>query len=1154
MADLFDLDKLIADFGESGASLQPEVPDQQATQPSMTPSKEEFEEDRGLLDTITAPLDYQGNISRSAIIAGIRKEDPIKAAQEAAAFDRKTTPNELKKALGIKTFGIDDGKFQLADILDVGLDMVIDGLTDPLTYETMGFSALLKPLKHAHKAVKGLAGTEAIEAASKVKNFSKQMKKIDGLELAGRVGADNLNRTDDAFRLLQGELNVADYGAYVAKKLDLDLPLSDDAAKLMKNMPDTIADAAKYLRYKSIIQPFLGAAYGLGTANKDSSLEDLATRAGIGALTGYVGPKAFGPIKQIVGKEAAAAVDKYVEITRPDIIKDLKGKYNDLARNQISKEIGKSLNGLKKSAKKQFQSQVKEAALNGEKLPKGTYEKILDGLKNSHRDSLLDEYQRLNPLPSFAKAWVTSLEAYDKINAAAHWLKQRRWQALDGLNRKEIREVTDYMANFKNIFTAERNVLLDKFSSVAESGKRTLRKGVTDDQIVKGMGFEKSILKDNQIVGTQGMDLLHQLSTLRANEIVDTTIYRATLDKLYKQNMKVAGGIESFVKNNEDFVKMYNKERGTNLIGIKWHIDDVFTPKDLEEASEMIRLQTSNVFKTKRMPSSTEGRALLGEDLSYAVYAQQAGRKLISTAENDAVKYVQAILKEPAQFASARKLEGYLKVWDKWTNWIKMNMLLGNVTWHKNNYFDNITKAYMEGGLSPAIQVLFMGKLKKLGGDIWRLSNNETNIKGMIGKDKDLIDMLRLGVFEGQHFDIFHKGIDKQVGDFLMPVKQFREKLHKQAEQSGVGKIADTWMNGLTATSGRVGSYLEGVGRAITYKHHVKEFMDSPLYDTMLKDAYGVVDNIKKLKRFKDTPIDVLRKQAKETVEERIKRMSAGVVKQTYFDYKKATYFENAVMKRIVPFYTFYSRNVPYWMSASFDPGKVGRLAIIDSLRSNIGTELSSYERQGLSDYMKDAGPRKVGSDARGLRVAINPYTSWYDAIRVLNPKGWGSYVMDKMHPVPKIALESLLKKDYFTGGPNLPSQARNLLEKRAGVEGQKPMFSKSYKYWFLQQAMKKKYPGVDLGIRRDLDGDVYAISNEPGGKGDKLVYFDKMINTLFPHGGVEKIVGALGDADSGKKTWTDSFMNTISPWQVMSVDPAKFARTYKRYLTKKGD
>ncbi len=662
--------------------------------------------------------------------------------------------------------------------------------------------------------------------------------------------------------------------------------------------------------------------------------------------------------------------------------------------------------------------------------------------------------------------------AYDKVDKFADIIKQGRFKALEGLDANDKVAATKVMEDLKTEFVMRRN---------------TYMKAVTDGRNIKE--------------GSDEWNLIKQQADKAITKDIQTTFIPE-----YMQNVKanVGQAVKKWEDHNLNVITLLNKEafglqngrpaNGKGIFGIRWHVEDLYAKKDWEDKLALAEkaLEVSGKGKIRQAKSGTRSlaREAVDSDETYGVYAEGFAKQFLQDEERKAINMVAEYRNTVPELTPIANFEKALKGFDYVTGFAKSNLLLFSMSWLKNNYWDNLAKAYVENGLPTMIKTAGMGAFQKdVAKDMWAFYGNKLNRSW---QNEDVMDLYRRG---GIDKPLIKSLMDDELEKFVRTPSQIAARKDRNIVVKGLEK----WQEGLSSTVGRVGSFIEGTARLTTYKN--------------------MVEHLKKADP--NMPLD------------KIKDMAAKVAKDTFYDYGDVTHFEKAVMKRVAPFYAFYAKNLPYWTKAFVDPSKASRIANVEHFRRNIGEEPTTAEKDQMSDYIQESAPRRIGKLPGGTtEYAITPSMSVHDAIKTLNLTNYDKQIKDKIGPLLKTgyelgtAIRSRLggkkSEDLFSGGPLLPSDSRG---------GKKFLYSAGFKYKLVQDALKKVGIPLDV-LKQDEKGNPYTES-------DSLVVADKFFSTLFPHLLVQQVAGTVGKIQSGRETPDEALGNLLLPTRGVKVTPS---------------
>jgi endonuclease YncB( thermonuclease family) len=1040
--------------------------------------------EEGWLDRGLGALDYVGNMSRSFLKGSVEggAEKGWKYLKEAAGKERHTSAENLRDMvteradLGKVRFGKDgDGEIQAGDVADFALNVGTDIVTDPLTLVGTVFSAAAKGAK------------------------------------AGR---------------LLGK--VASQGAQDAR-----VGLMSDAA-------------LRYGVVKAVTGGGIGAAYGVGAVDGDAPVVGKVAAGAAGAAVGAFGGKAIDKSGKVLREAADKVSDKYALMTRGEWAKDFtKNKSLELEaidRKQViadrivqGKEV--AFDGLSDAERlktidylEQLKTEIIRRRQKAEKAIQGSpgtakYNRAFNSMMKKINYDVAESF-----LPAIVRNESKNVvEALGKMSKHNDETVRSLNQVLFGID-----EADSSMRNVGKSYTKGSFIKdpRDKRMYKAQEWYGSNRYSIEEMEDLKKMGL---VRLDFGMFAGRDIALKNGTEIKKGTKITDFDFTQKKLKDGTVEYEKMVLQDGTVLKRDDVYLSAKNFQPydpknfkgGKGIVGLRFHIDDVYSAKDFKETEEALREVT--IEKAKSLNRSKAGfkiareafnkrtglkshtmddvaklpageKALWDEELvkarnaTYRVYAEKWAKKYLDDRERAAIKFM-AEYRNAKVGKGVERFEAVLRGYDKVSNFVKANLLYTSLSWLKNNYWENLSKSYVENGLSGIMDIGTLGRWQKgLRADVSDLYANRLN---RVHLNPHTAEMLELGVLDNPMYKAM---VDVSTREYLVPPKKIKESELKGPlgvlEKAGRILLGNPISRGIA----QVGSVMEGTARAVTYIRTKESLLSLP--------------------RFKaGTPEDV----------EVVKRIAAQVVKKTFFDYSDVTHLEAAVLKRMIPFYSFYSKNLPYWIKAMFEPEKVHRVVALEKIRRGMGEQPSKYEKSGMTPYIADQAPRSFGKDRKGHRVfGVMPAASHHDAIKMMNPLEAGKQLVEKGHPIPKLAYELATRNDLFDGQKLLPSDS---------PQGKKFLFSRGHKYSFLPQ------------LEVDSNGNPYTES-------DWLVIFDRVLSTVWPHGLVDQVAGSVGKVYTGKESATEALLNRTSPVQRIKVSPAyeRMVRLGKRRGEVNGD
>ena len=140
-------------------------------------------------------------------------------------------------------------------------------------------------------------------------------------------------------------------------------------------------------------------------------------------------------------------------------------------------------------------------------------------------------------------------------------------------------------------------------------------------------------------------------------------------------------------------------------------------------------------------------------------------------------------------------------------------------------------------------------------------------------------------------------------------------------------------------------------------------------------------------------------------------KTAAQVVKKYLFDYEDLSPFEQQVMKRVAPFYTWSRKNIPLQIQAiASQPDKVQKLNIV---KNNIEQGAYVPEPENVPDYVKGSGPiyiSKTKEEDTARVFTLMNYLPLMDVGRIVKPDEF----VGMLSPYMKAPFEYFTNYDTF--------------------------------------------------------------------------------------------------------------------------------------------
>lgn len=831
-----------------------------------------------------------------------------------------------------------------------------------------------------------------------------------------------------------------------------------------------------YKTFKAVATPTIGGLYGASIPGKDATpLERLEAGLGGAAATVFLGKTlpAFGKKVEELGN---ATTDWYARWTRPELFQKM-NELKNAAGDTPFKDTGYS------AINKMATDAMGKAKVISEEIR----QKKFAALEKLNDEDFLTT---VNIQKQSGNEWVKFrnplIKQNDKLfpKGSVEWNQGR--MLIDQIANKHVEEnvlpklLADQNFNIKNTFLKIKEANREIISNL----NKTERFGVDSTEIFNPKIRPKTIEEIRD-------DLIDHFGS---TEALNKALKKDTIHNLYKKKLKTLAYTPTNVAGvTQKGIRGFDYQTASDVV-VK------SMPKQAKFSVDAIKAH--NISMRKKLANrETFSREL--ENFKTGLYADQFAKDYLNETEATAQKLLMEYKTTLPKQAGARTFEKGLELYDAGLSWIKGNLLHFSTSWVKNNYFGNFLQAYIANGLPNAISV---GKqagnpFNKLGKDIWDLYRGKLQ---RTYNAPEMADMMKRGVLDGPMYKAL---MDEDTMKSLFNQDDLKSIL---TEKGIVGQAIDKWRDVLDKTTGQLGSYVEGAGRATTYKNILEDLKSSPL--------------------------------AKDVSLEKLKDIAAKVSRETFFDYRlSVTPFEQATWKRILPFFAYYRNATPFWVRAAFDPEKVGRVANIKKVTRNIGEEPTPEEKLGMDPWLLNAGARKLGRTATGeKKYQIFPSMPIDDAINLLNVKELPDQFMARLSPLLKTPLEIVTDYDTFTRGPLRPS-----------TTGRKFLFSRGNKDVMIRKAIEAVGLDPDKtlgrifavnGVKVDKRGNPYATD-------DSQLIMSKIYQTLFPTGLIDQVLGSYGKVASGRETSLEMLMNRLTPMQTVKVTPLREAQVRQNRL-----
>jgi hypothetical protein len=931
-----------------------------------------------------------------------------------------------------------------------------------------------------------------------------------GAKMAADFATDMMFNVDGLLFGLPGKI-VGESGKVATKALKgLDITKESKALKALSNVnPVTLGRATT------------GSVLGASMAQEDDDASDIIKKIGLGTLTGL----AFSPTaSQAFGKAFkqldTVTIDGANRAFRPEFYKTQQRLMRDVPldeRSGLSSGTDVGIQDLMRIGARKEKKMLEEAHF---------YRKELEDIEKGLSEADLQTYDNLR-LQAAGMSKKIRNEYYDKTKAAFE---------------KEGKKLRGSKAN----------------AALNEASKRA-----------------------NSIVAKKMLPIIQESDA----------------------SGKVVGAMDDFVKFNKRKIDDYNKtvkDTGNPyLVGFDYYMPNILP--DLGGAAQELR-RVKGGFKKVDSPVQSDLSGLSrGEIRDLA--ARNYSKAFMDGQERTARMLIASVNKMPLDMPGGKAISSFLEGIDGLQRNIVAGQLFATHLWMTTNYLDNLGRAYMVTGLGPTLRMA-AGGLQGIATSAGRVAveNNiakgarelfkkvpvvgeltETLAKGLedltrsnmigeimdathpkyTGKGKFNNEMLELATVTGvldtdkakqflQHWDQYGgirtllnseerlppllRGLDNAIEKNYGRAANIALKTAKKGGQM-VNAANKVYTDFLTDTMARIGTANEAYTRVVTFEH---------VYNSLIKQIPGGKKALKKA----GGPVEAFKKGMFRDVTEK----ASQVVQDTFFDYSNVTAFEKAYAKRMIPFWTYYTRSAHFWIGNLMDPERIGRVMTNIRALKDLGREPTEQDRKYISPYKLKEGARMLPDAPDGRSVVVNfPGASVFDALNDVSgvaavfgkltgawPKGVSAErikALEKISPILKTGIELTTGKNMMTGEPILPSESPL---KRSRV------FSDALATKDLLELPPLSLIPYKTKIYVDQKGREYFVED------DTFAQVIVVRRNLFPLRILDSIKGYQQDVDSGKRTKMEAGIHYFTPFSIKTYTPEERIKGVKRDRSRK--
>lgn len=1075
--------------------------------PDYIPPEEQFQNHDGFFLNVLSAFDYPANIARSGIIASSRGEDPLKYMKQAAKRERYTDSLDMlsettgydKTPDDIGLYQAEDGTLEphvYGDPQNVMSGFAADVATDPLTYLTFGVSALAKGLKLA------TFGKRANRIRKKILPTRKEVLKDTQKMMTSKNVATQAKANELRTKLIKKQEKVGKYDRKAVEVAVRKFSKTQDNINFQQ-----VADRAQdIIRAGQVSAPIMGGVLGAGYPGSDATPQERLQAAGAGALaTAGIRTKTFQKGMKESARVASDVLESGVAKVRagdkfsgmPEarrmatkIYNQTKLVINDVVRG---KEVAlKDLSAVERVAVHDRMDDLLNIVLERRQLGLKADGMIDDFFENPTREHI----KRIEELDQSSYDYIFNKKSKHFDNMTPYDYYTRR------LNEKQKASMSSWIAHNERVIK-EFNDETGNMLTAIKFHVPNIWKKEELDEMVDILGGAKKV-NEKALDGTRAR--MHPRYSTKRSTLPDD-LQMIYMDKLAKG--------ETIKYMDQGVVKQVG-------------------PGDFKKHA---------ANPTDELPSILRSKAY---DDVYGVYAQRFANKYLTKIELDSLDLIRKYYNTTPDNKIIRGADSLLKGYDQFNNYVKAKLLQAGQAWLKNTSWDNLGKSWVESGIyglgdglsagvktvTPDAAIDFAGRtISKIPGLKKPLSEILPDVQA--GIHKDMNTLINGGVYEVNSVDAKQaakyglltgrvmtalredhidnlmyreidsssevaKILDRKTGNPVTDMMSeglgygLETKTPSVWEKAqGLPKDAvrgawDIYWNKMLGTVGKMGSRLEGKARMAMFSRLKKEFKNAGIEDELAA------------------------------------KMSADMTKRTFYDYGDVNFIEKNIMKRVFPFYSFYSKNLPYWLDASVDPKRVGRISTMNHLYTSVGETPTKEDDIGIAEYLLKSAARRIGEEPDGtVKYGYVPSISHFDAFKTLQPDQIGRLFYQYLAPQIKTPLEFAINKDFFQDREFWPSETAN---------GKKTIGAHGYK-WIKKEGDPNLLPELleILGgqpVMQDELGNPYTSDDRTYGIIKVMDPFAPIIGDQF----FNLIYSTRGKIESGKETPKEALMNAISP------------------------
>jgi len=808
-------------------------------------------------------------------------------------------------------------------------------------------------------------------------------------------------------------------------------------------LPAKLLKAGKVIKSPLAQRAVVGATFGALSIEKDDDFTDVLTKLGTGAAAGATLNPALRAAGRGVKRLATPVMDNLMKGTFPEVLGKIDAK--DFSK---SFEINKASFSRDEvaGASRRYYKGVNDVTDNIRKqaIENGASPKDAVGLQNQFRELLGEGFSTI---------------------ITARNLAQRSIKAVRDGSKSADEAVSD-LVNFtsQEVGAVPKDVIGAIMASSREAG--------TEEQVLKlstrfvNELFNTKMSKTAAEIAGRG-SFAEELVERTGRSLTEKNILKDSIEKYTNVQRRLVGDFNStMVKRGRDDLTF--TPINFHTVDLK-NVDSMMPKAGSTNFSEGAKMRTSSKVKSFIEGLTPEQVNKIGADRHAALYLTEAEKEAGSMMRDLALAR-----QNPSTYGAKA-----LKVYDQFLGLSKSMWLAGGVSWVINTLPETILKSYGMAGPKAAIKTMGNG----LGASIYSIGNiNQLKKANSLVDDGFFRKMARLASNEGSAVKIdagdpwLNVGQDLGVvgSNFVQEAKkglddvsnlargansdEVVELVGKLSGKSGFGDARDALAKGFTDIKGdglgekiMAGAVSAGdAAEAITntlwrspFARIATTFEDTARLETfkaIYKNELKFADLTTSQRKFLNTksPEDIIGSTQKQLGLEkmpanefnearrtalRLMKNSAAQTKDAFYDYGNVNALEKYVMKRLVPFYSFLSKDVEFWSRAVFDPTKTRLVGGVEAVQQGIGRAPTDEERSQMPRFLLQQGPRVRGDSF--MSAPSLPMTAAAKFIDEINPFSEAeTNITGNLAPAIRVPTELLRNENSF-GSQIRPTERR---------------------------------------------------------------------------------------------------------------------------------